>query len=117
MKLNHLNLAVNNVPQAHLFFEKHFGFRLLGKPSPALTVLGDDDGLVLTLSNFDRPASPVSYSEHFHIGFIQESEAQVDALYQQLTADGFAASPPRKLHGSWTFYCQAPGGVLIEVLA
>lgn len=115
MTLNHVNLAVADVPQLQAFLATYFGLRPLGKASPALTVLRDDAGLVLTLSNFDR-ASQVSYPEHFHIGFVQESEAQVDALYAQLRADGVEASAPRRFHGSWTFYLRAPGGLLIEVL-
>lgn len=116
MILNHLNLAVSDVPQTQAFFKKYFGLRAVTKPSPALVVLRDDAGMVLTLSNFDR-APEVHYPEHFHIGFIQESPAQVDALHQRLMADGFAANPPRKFHGSWTFYLRAPGGFLVEVLA
>lgn len=115
MKLNHVNLAVSDVPQAQAFFEQYFGFQALARSSAALAVLRDDSGLVLTISNFDRTAT-VSYPAHFHVGFIQESAAQVDALYQQLAAAGFSISPPRRFHGSWTCYCQAPGGVLVEIL-
>ncbi|MDQ2769477.1 MAG: VOC family protein [Bacteroidota bacterium] len=116
MILNHLNLAVSDVAQTQAFFEKYFGLQALTKPNPTLAVLRDEAGLVLTLSNFDR-APTVTYPAHFHIGFRQESAAHVDALHQRLTADGFAADPPRKFHGSWTFYLRAPGGILVEVLA
>lgn len=116
MILNHLNLAVPDVPQTQAFFEKYFGLQAVTKPNAALVVLRDDAGMVLTLSNFDR-APEVVYPEHFHIGFIQENPAQVDALHQRLMADGFAIDPPRKFHGSWTFYLRAPGGILVEVLA
>jgi catechol 2,3-dioxygenase-like lactoylglutathione lyase family enzyme len=30
MKLNHLNLTVSNVLEAHRFLEKHFGLKVLG---------------------------------------------------------------------------------------
>ncbi len=116
MVLNHLNLSVSDVPQTQAFLEKYFGLRATTKASPALAVLQDDNGLLLTLSNFDR-APAVTYPAHFHIGFVQESAAQVDALHQRLAADGFAVDPPRKFHGSWTFYLRAPGGILVEVLA
>lgn len=115
MTLNHLNLAVADVPQTQAFLTAYFGLRPVSKPSPALVVLRDDAGLLLTLSNFDR-AGQVAYPEHFHIGFVQETEAQVDALYERLRADGVEASAPRRFHGSWTFYLRAPGGLLIEVL-
>jgi len=116
MILNHLNLAVSDVPQTQAFFEKYFGLQAVTKPNTSLMVLRDDAGMVLTLSNFDR-ASAVAYPADFHIGFIQESPAKVDELHQRLTADGFAADPPRKFHGSWTFYLRAPGGILVEILA
>jgi lactoylglutathione lyase len=116
MMLNHLNLAVSDVPQTQDFFEKYFGLHAVTKTNAALVVLRDDAGMVLTLSNFDR-AAEVAYPEHFHIGFIQESPAQVDGLHQRLTADGFLIDPPRKFHRSWTFYLRAPGGILVEVLA
>ena len=116
MLLNHLNLAVSDVPQAQAFLTTYFNLHLLGKPSPVLTVLRDEAGLVLTLSNFGR-VSEVHYPADFHIGFRQQSEAEVDALHQRLAADGFVADAPRRLHGSWTFYLRAPGGFVVEVLA
>ena len=39
----------------------------------------------------------------------------VDAV-PGLRADGFDVPPPRRFHGSWTFYFRAPGGFTIEVL-
>ena len=58
----------------------------------------------------------IVYPGTFHIGFIQPNEAAVDAIYAQMTADGFKADPPQRSHG-WTFYIKAPGGFLVEVLA
>lgn len=55
----------------------------------------------------------VKVSTWFHIGFIQESEEQVN---QRLREDGFQVSKPARLHGSWTFYLKSPGGFTIEVL-
>lgn len=78
-----------------------------------MAVLG---GLLLTLSNFAR-TPPVAYYPDFHIGFIQDSPAQIDTFYQRLVADRFQADPPRRFHGAWTFYFRAPGGVLVEILA
>ncbi|UOQ65001.1 VOC family protein [Hymenobacter volaticus] len=116
MNLNHINLPVVNVPQTQAFFEEYFGFRPFSKPSAVLAVMHNNSGMVLTISNLDR-AAEVHYPEHFHIGFIQESTAAVDTFYQRLIADGFEADPPRRFHGSWTFYFRAPGGLLIEILA
>ncbi len=60
--------------------------------------------------------SEVHYPRGFHIGFIQQSEEQVNAINERLRADGYDVPPPAKLHGSWTFYFAAPGGFTIEVL-
>jgi catechol 2,3-dioxygenase-like lactoylglutathione lyase family enzyme len=58
----------------------------------------------------------VSYPETFHIGFMQESEERVNEINRRLKDDGFDVNLPGKLHGAWTFYFRAPGGILIEVL-
>ncbi len=59
----------------------------------------------------------VSYPGAFHIGFIQPSEAAVDAVNQRLADDGYHVRPARSFHGSWTFYAKAPGGFTVEVMA
>ncbi|WP_210520588.1 VOC family protein [Hymenobacter terricola] len=116
MQLNHLNLAVADVLQTQQLFEKYFGFQRVAPGSPALAILQDANGLTLTLSNFNK-ATEVAYPEDFHLGFRQETEAQVNEIYQRLRDDGFAVDAPRKFHGSWTFYWREPGGLLIEVLS
>ena len=56
------------------------------------------------------------YPATFQIGFIQESEQQVDEINGRLKEDGFDVPPPSRQHGSWTFYFLAPGEFTIEVL-
>jgi len=119
MALNHLNLTVPDVTRTREFFETYFGFRCL-TPSTArgpdtLAVLVDESGFILSLNNFER-ANEVEYPGAFHIGFMQQSREQVDAMYQRLKSDGFEVKPPREFHGGWTFYFHAPGGFLVEVL-
>jgi lactoylglutathione lyase len=116
MRLNHLNLTVPDVPKSKEFFETYFGFRCVMETGrDALAVLIDESRFVLTLNNFDK-ATEVEYPGAFHIGFMQESREQVDAIYERLKADGFDAEPPKEFHGGWTFYFRAPGGFLVEVL-
>lgn len=113
MKLNHLNLTVSDVPGTRKLLEKYFGFRGREKGgSDKFDIVFDDEGLVLTLMK----GAEISYPNSFHIGFVQESEEQVNAINQRLKEDGFDVKPPRRFHGSWTFYFRAPGGFLIEVL-
>ncbi len=104
MRLNHLNLAVPNVPQTREFFETYFGFRCIATPGrDTLAILVDDSGFLLNLSNFDKPTE-VEYPGGFHIGFMQESREQVNEIHARLKAGGFDVEPPREYHGAWTFY-------------
>ena len=115
MKLNHLNLTVSNVLETYRFLEKYFGLKGLGgEPREAMGFLSDDNGLVLAL--FRGKDGKVSYPPGFHIGFIQESEERVNQINERLREDGINVPKPARLHGSWTFYFQAPGGFTVEVL-
>ena len=117
MILNHINLAVSDVQKARDFLIKYFGLDPHGKPgNDFIALLRDDNGMVLTLTNLER-ATEVHYPSTFHIGFAQESPERVDEINRRLKDDGFEVDPPRRLHGSWTFYFQAPGGFVIEVLS
>ena len=114
MKLNHLNLTVTSVPDAHAFLEKSFGLRSMGGGNDQMAGLFDDSGLSVVLMTAGR-SKPVAYPASFHLGFMQESEQQVNEINQRLKGDGFDVPPPRRLHGMWTFYFQAPGGFTVEV--
>lgn len=117
MKLNHLNLTVIDPVETQEFLTKYFGLKPMGKGNPHMAFLSDDNGMVLSLTNMKiGHETEVRYPNTFHIGFIQESEQEVNELNQWLKADGFAVPPPSRQHGSWTFYFLAPGGFTIEVL-
>lgn len=111
MKLNHLNLTVTDVPAAAHFLETYFGLRKQGGNN-GITILFDDNGLVLTLMK----AGEVAYPRTFHIGFFQENKQQVNEIYQRFKDDGFEVEAPQQSH-AWTFYMQAPGGFTVEVAA
>ncbi len=113
MKLNHLNLSVTDVPAAANFLEKYFGLRIQPGGKKSFIALFDDDYLSLGLMK----AASVSYPATFHIGFAQESEQQVNEIYQQLKDDGFEVNPPQRTPHAWTFYVQAPGGFTVEIAA
>lgn len=109
--MNHLNLAVTDVPAAMAFLEKYFGLINQGADS-RMGFLTDDNGSVLSLMKATSPSYPAS----FHIGFIQESEEKVNEINARLRNDGFEVPVPKRAHG-WTFYFEAPGGFTIEVLS
>jgi len=115
MKLNHVNLTVDDVPAARRLLEKHFGLRPMDEGMKNFDVLFDDDDLVLTLIGVGR-SKEVVYPKTFHIGFMQPTEADVDEVNRRLRDDGFDIDPPSRQHGAWTFYFDAPGGFTIEVL-
>lgn len=115
MKLNHLNLAVSDVPEARDFLQKYFGLRPAAPGTASFALLLDDDGFVLTLMKAGEN-SEAKYPASFHIGFRQENEEEVNQINRRLQDDGFEVKPPRRFHGSWTFYFNAPGGFLVEVL-
>jgi lactoylglutathione lyase len=113
VKLNHLNLTVVDVPETRRLFETYFGLKGLEEGGDEnFDAVFDDDGSVITLMRRDE----VSYPKTFHIGFIQESEEQVNEINRRLKEDGFDVKPPKRFHGSWTFYFRPPGGFMIEVL-
>ncbi len=135
MKLNHLNLTVSNVPETHRFLEKYFGLKSYAgtEPREAMSFLSDDNGMVLALFRVAKGAE-LKYPAGFHIGFIQESEERVNEINQRLREDGYQVPErvneinqrlredgyqvpkPARMHGSWTFYFNAPGGFMVEVL-
>ncbi|HEY8323823.1 MAG: VOC family protein [Ktedonobacterales bacterium] len=117
MRLNHLNLTVTDVPAAADFLETYFGLRRGegAQTSKSFAMLFDDDGLVLTLMKAAH-GEEIRYPGTFHIGFGQPSEERVNEINQRLKDDGFNVAPPQRSH-AWTFYVQAPGGFMVEVMA
>jgi lactoylglutathione lyase len=114
MKLNHLNLAVDDVPEARRFLEAHFGLRPVGEGHKNFVILLDEDGFVLTLMGVGRD-NGVSYPKTFHVGFIQPSDADVDAINQRLKDAELDVEAPSQQHGAWSFSFRAPGGFWIVV--
>jgi lactoylglutathione lyase len=113
MKLNHLNLTVSNVLEAHRFLEKHFGLKTVNgfEPRETMSFMSDEHGMLLALFR-----AKATYPAGFHIGFMQESEDQVNQINQRLRDDGYQVPKPAHIHNSWTFYFEAPGGFTVEVL-
>ena len=118
MQLNHLNLPVENVPQARAFFEKHFNFTCADvKGNDMLVVLHGENGFVLTLmsASFNRNGNN-QYPDAFHMGFLVNSQEQVHAMWQNLKNDGVTLDQePRNMRGVFGFYFHAPCNVLLEV--
>lgn len=118
MKINHMNLTVNDVVATRAFLNKYFGLQVMPgtEEMKGMGFMTDDNGMVLSLMKTGHGIQ-ATYPYTFHVGFIQESEARVNEINQLLKDDGYAVAPPSRQHGSWTFYFEAPGGFTIEVLA
>ncbi|WP_449621533.1 VOC family protein [Robertmurraya sp. Marseille-Q9965] len=119
MKLNHLNLCVQDLSAAKDFFETYFNFTFLEKKGKALIVMSDSDGFILVLSdpNEFKDGKTEPYPKAFHFGFLVESSHEVDQLYNRLV-EGKIEMPmkPHKMRGSsYGFYFMALNDLLIEV--
>ena len=110
MKLNHINLTVTDVQAMVGIFEKYFGLHRTKMNNERMAFMRDENEMCISMFKGDA-----AYPEMFHIGFTQETVAQVDAIYQRLTADGFTPDAPQDDHGRWTFYFKSPPGMVIEV--
>jgi lactoylglutathione lyase len=118
MKLNHLNLPTTDPIETQAFLLKYFGLSQSGKPSDRISFVTDENGLVLSLTHPELGGETgVKYPANFHIGFIQANETAVNELNRRLKEDGYDVPPPARQHGAWTFYFEAPGGIIIEVMA
>jgi len=117
MKLNHLNLIVNDLDEAQRLFIELFDFTFERSVGGALAVLNDRDGFALVLADAARfgDKSP-TYPSGFHVGFIVERDEDVDVMHARTVATGLnPAHQPRRQHGSYGFYFIALDGILFEV--
>lgn len=120
MKLNHLNLCVDDLSEAAEFFQTLFQFRLLDRKGEAIAVMTDEEGFTLVLSNpgaFGGEAP--AYPQDFHIGFYVDTRDEVDRFHSRLSSlETFRLQPgnaPKPMRGGYTLYFRALGGILFEV--
>jgi lactoylglutathione lyase len=114
MRLDHVNLTVANVGEASTFLKKHFRFTNAFEDNNAgMAVLADGHGMHINLMK----GANASYPKLFHIGFDMGTEAEVNAMYERLTAEGMETTAPKHTNwGSYTFHFTCPGGnFIIEV--
>jgi len=113
MKLNHLDLQVQDVSRSVAFFERYFGLCVRSNPgSSALVIMTDEAGFVLVLQ---RANSDQRYPEGFHLGFLLEQVADVHALHARAQADGVPVSEPIVNGRGTMIYLSAPEGYYVEV--
>src|SRR6202167_3450717 len=118
-RLNHINLAVSEVPHLTRFFQVGFGFRVAEQRGAGkFAVLLGEEGFALILMH-DKKVTATTYPALFHVGFLLGSEQEVKQHHARITEAGFEAAEPAILErgGAKTFgfYCRTPGGVMVEV--
>jgi catechol 2,3-dioxygenase-like lactoylglutathione lyase family enzyme len=117
--LNHTNLTTYDVPALTAFFTSVFHFQLFVQRAGKLSVMRNPEGFVLTLMHDKRMTPEQGYPGMFHVGFLQPTQQAVDEMYEKLKVANYAAPEPAKLQRggppAYGFYCNAPGGVLVEV--
>ncbi|QPC89417.1 VOC family protein [Mesorhizobium sp. INR15] len=121
MKLNHANLVTPEVAGLSGFFVNHFGFELLAmRGKDAFAVMSGTDGFILNLMKPGKNET-ATYPDGFHIGFFVGSPAIVHEKHAELASASLAPGDVQELTRggakSTTFYCHAPGGILVEVSA
>jgi catechol 2,3-dioxygenase-like lactoylglutathione lyase family enzyme len=119
MQLKHLNLTTSDVGGLASFFERFFGFkRLMTRGQDTFALMCNQDEFVLTLMKA-KEHDPAAYPETFHVGFYLGAPDAVQAKHDELSQAGLAPGkvlyPSRGGSRVTTFYCNAPGGVVIEI--
>ena len=117
--LNHANLTTYDVPALRTFLEGIFDLHTLETRGDKFAILRDPKGFILTLM-FDKHMTPEhGYPGLFHVGFLQDSRGSVDDRHAAVAGAGYEAPLPAMLQRggqpAYGFYCNAPGGVTVEV--
>lgn len=116
MNLNHINLPVKDVLLASTFFETHFNFKPEGKVNDTIAILRGNNSFVLVLmsESLNQNGNNI-YPDAFHIGFFQETENQVTAIYKSLMdAKVDLADEPKRIRKTFGFYFKHQN-ILIEI--
>ncbi len=117
MQFNHANFAVADVRAAAAFFAGHFDFAVVGDAHDNFVVMEGEGGFVLNFMAAGK--TEAVYHKNFHVGCFVGSVAEVRLKHAELVAAGYTPSAVQQFSrgGSrtTTFYCEAPGGFLVEV--
>jgi catechol 2,3-dioxygenase-like lactoylglutathione lyase family enzyme len=119
MQLKHLNLATSDVAGLAAFFERFFAFRRLAtRGQDAFALMCNQEDFVLTLMKAKKH-DPATYPEAFHVGFYVDAPDAVQAKHDELSAAGLSPGKVQDVSRGGgrvtTFYCTAPGGVVVEI--
>ncbi len=119
--LRHLALRVRDVQVSQAFYERHFDMKVVWHPDPNNVYLSTGaDNLALHQVPADEWAKFAVSPNHplDHLGFLMDSPDSVDALFQEVSAQGVTIVQQPKQHrdGSFSFYMADPDSNVIQVL-
>ncbi|WP_446744412.1 VOC family protein [Silvibacterium acidisoli] len=117
--LNHANLTTYDVPSLRTFLERVFNLHTLETRGDKFAILQDQAGFLLALMFDKHMTSEHGYPGFFHVGFLQDSRSMVDECHAAVESAGYEAPSPALLQRggppTYGFYCNAPGGVTVEI--
>ncbi len=121
MRLNHSNIVTGDVAALARFFIRHFAFEQVAmRGKDAFAILRGADGFDLNLMKPGK-GEAAAYPEGWHVGFVVTNPDEVRAKHAELETAGYAPGAVQRLArgdtATVTFYCRAPGGLLVEVCA
>jgi|SRR3954471_18589900 len=104
IKLNHINLVVTDVKAAIEFFEVYFHFKCTAvKGDHIIAVLKGQDNFTLVL--MPSSENDINYPKAFHLGFMFDTSAEVNALHKKLNDGAIdVGTEPKKIRDSYGFY-------------
>ena len=119
--LRHLALKVTDLARSRKFYEEFFGMKVVWEPDPENVYLssGPDNLALHQIPAADVPRYRSAKDQLLdHLGFIMDSPASVDRVFEQAGRSGAPIVKPAKQHrdGSYSFYMADPDGNVVQVL-
>lgn len=115
--MRHVALFVDNFEETVAFYRDLIGMKVEWQP--------DDDNIYLcsgvdnlALHRYHGGERDPATQRLDHIGFVLDSEEQVDEWYRFLTENGIRAKSEPRTHrdGARSFYCLDPDGTVVQMI-
>jgi len=119
--LRHLALKVTDLSKSLAFYQKFFQMNVVWQPDADNVYLSSGvDNLALHQIPQDEVEAYQNKSGQFldHLGFLMDSSASVDQLFEVVQAEGVRIVDLPKQHrdGSYSFYLADPDDLTVQVL-
>ncbi|MCZ6800034.1 MAG: VOC family protein [Nitrospirae bacterium] len=119
--LRHLALNATDLPKSLAFYQKFFQMKVVWQPDADNVYLSSGvDNLALHQIPQDEIESYQNRNGQFldHLGFLMDSPASVDQLFEVVQAEGVRIVHLPKQHrdGSYSFYLADPDNLTVQVI-